>query len=540
MRATFFTIILLFASSAIADNSSYLFKQGVEAFHSNDYDTALDFFYRELSEDDKNGYAYGYIAEIYLAQNQLSQANFAIQNALRLIPQKDKRSIANAYSTRSDISLQQSDTTAALKDLTTAISLYPEKGDLYYSRAHIYALQSKYDLSNKDFKTMVDIGSGDVPYWGLYHLASNAIRQEKYDEAVAYATSALGKYTSSKFGAFFIRAVAYTWLKKYSQAADDIIAAYDQDSSIRRLLECVDVLADSALDVIEDKVKKQILKSPHAVKWQNLLGETYLSAHKYLAAVNAFKKGLRYDNSPFANYKIACIYAILGLFNQAVEFYDKAIALDPSNSALLFEKARCLEEGGRTADAINIYNNLANFFPNDPDFHAARAHCEMAALHFKKAVAYYSAAIDLDPFNPIYFLYRGHSNKQNGGTDSAISDFNVAAQSQNTTIAAIALYAQGKKDKALGMIEQQTSSNNQYDIYGAACFYAAINDIPNALKYLHQTLDLGYDNFRQIRRQTEFLKIRNSKEFTDIIDEFLFADTPKPADLPTAPLGPTL
>ncbi len=72
MRATFFTIILLIASSAIADNSSYLFKQGVEAFRSNDYDTAPDFFYRELSEDDKNGYAYGYIAEIYPSQNQLS------------------------------------------------------------------------------------------------------------------------------------------------------------------------------------------------------------------------------------------------------------------------------------------------------------------------------------------------------------------------------------------------------------------------------------------------------------------------------------
>ena len=540
MRATFFTILLLIATSVLAGPSSYLFRKGVEAFRSEDYDTALDFFYRELSENGENGFAYGYIAEIYLAQNQLSQANFAIQNALKLIPKNDNFSVANAYLTRSSIFLQQNDTTAALNDLTTAISLNPKKSDFYYSRARIYASQGKYDLSDKDYKAMVDLGSEDSPYWGLYYLASNAISQEKYDEAISYATSALGKYTSSKFGVYFIRSVAYLQLKKYSQAADDVIAAYDQDCTITRLLDCVEVLADSALDVIEDKVKKQILKSPHAVKWQNLLGETYFSAHKYLAAVNAFKKGLRFDDTAFANYRIACLYATLGLFNQAIEFYNKAIALDPSASVILLDKALCLEEGGRTAEAIGIYNNLAYYYQNDPDFHEARAHCEMAALHYDKAATYYSAAIDINPFINSYFLYRGHSNKQMGHTDSAISDFKVAAQSRNTTVAAIALYALGKQEKAFDLIEQLTQSDYQYDIYEAACFYAAINDVPNALEYLHQALELGYDDFRKIRRQTEFLKIRNSKEFTDVIDEFLFADTPKPADTPTAPLGPSL
>ncbi len=540
MRATFFTILLLIATSVFAGPSSYLFRKGVEAFRSEDYDTALDFFYRELSENGENGFAYGYIAEIYLAKNQLSQASFAIQNALKLIPKKDNFSVANAYLTRSSIFLQQSDTTAALNDLTTAISLNPEKSDFYYSRARIYASQGKYDLSDKDYNVMVELGSGDAPFWGLYYLASNAINQEKYDEAVSYATTALGKYTSSKFGAYFIRSVAYLRLKKYSQAADDVIAAYEQDCTITRLLDCVDVLADSALDVIEDKVKKQILKSPHAVKWQNLLGETYFSAHKYLAAVNAFKKGLRFDDTSFANYRIACLYATLGLFNQAIEFYDKAIALDPSASIILLDKALCLEEGGRTADAIKIYNNLAYYYQNDPDFHEARAHCEMAAMHYDKAVTYYSAAIDIAPFTISHFLYRGHSNKQRGLTDSAISDFKVASLSRNTTVAAIAFYALDKKDKAFDLIEQLTQSDNQYDVYEAACFYAAINDVPNALEHLHQALDLGYDDFRKIRRQTEFLKIRNSKEFTDIIDEFLFADTPKPADLPSAPLGPSL
>lgn len=540
MRATFFTILLLVATSVLAGPSSYLFRKGVEAYKAKDYDTALDFFYRELSENGENGFAYGYIAEIYLEKNQLSQASFAIQNALKLIPKNDKSSTANAYSTRACISLQQNDTTAALNDLTTAIDLYPEKYDFYYSRGRIYANQGKYDLSNNDYKAMIELGSGDGPFWGLYLLASNAIEQEKYDEAVSYATTALSKYTSSKYSAFYIRAVAYIRLKKYSQAADDVISAYGQNSSVRSLIECVDILADSVLDVIEDKVKKQIAREPHAVKWQNLLGETYFSANKYLAAVNAFKKGLRFDKSPFANYRIACLYATLGLFNQAIEFYDKAYALDPSASIILLDKALCLEECGRTADAIKIYNNLANYYQNDPEFLEDRAHCEMAALHFDKATTYYSAAIDLNPFTTSNFLYRGHSYKLRGITDGAISDFQVAAQSPNVTIAAIALYALDKKDKALDMIEQLTQSDKEYDIYEAACFYAAINDVPNALNFLHQALELGFDNFRQIRRQTEFLKIRNSKEFTDIIDEFLFADTPKPADLPTTPLGPSL
>lgn len=536
MRVSLFTILLLIATSALAQSNSYLLRQGVMAFRSQDYDTALDLLYRDLSENGENGVAYGYIAEIYLAQNQLSQANYAIQNAFKLISKKDKFSLANAYHTRSDISLKQNDTTAALKALTTAIRLNPEKGDFYFSRGRIYAQQGKYYLSNKDYKKLVEIGDEDHPYWGLYYLASNAINQEKYDEAVSYATAALNKYTYSKFGAYYIRSIAYLWLKKYSQAADDVIAAYEQDSRSKLLLECVAFLADSALDVIEDKVKQQIIKSPHAVKWQILLGETYLSTNKYLAAVNAFKKGLRFDNSPSAYYKIACIYATLGLFNQAVEFYDKAIALDPSASSILFDKALCLEECGRTAEAVRIYDNLSYYFTKDPNFHSARAHCEMADMDFEKAAEYYTATIEIDPFQSAYFLYRGHSYKRTGATNAAISDFTVASQSTNTTVAAIAYYALNKKEKALDMIEQLTQSDSQYDIYEAACFYAAINDTTNALKYLHQALELGYDNFRQIRRQTEFLKIRNSKEFTDIIDEFLFADTPKPADIPTSSL----
>ena len=133
MKATFFTILLLVATSVLAGPSSYLFRKGVEAYNAKDYDTALDFFYRELSENGENGFAYGYIAEIYLEKNQLSQASFAIQNALKLIPKNDKSSTANAYFTRSCISLQQNDTTAALNDLTTAIDLYPKK----FSWAHI-------------------------------------------------------------------------------------------------------------------------------------------------------------------------------------------------------------------------------------------------------------------------------------------------------------------------------------------------------------------------------------------------------------------
>ena len=53
---------------------SYNFTKGLEAMENDDYESAVDYFVKELDENPKNGFASLYLADICLKQEDYSSA----------------------------------------------------------------------------------------------------------------------------------------------------------------------------------------------------------------------------------------------------------------------------------------------------------------------------------------------------------------------------------------------------------------------------------------------------------------------------------
>jgi len=73
----------------------------------------------------------------------------------------------------------------------------------------------------------------------------------------------------------------------------------------------------------------------------------------------------------FCLYGLGQEYARRGKFGDAVEWYDRCLAVDPDQCYAYFHKARALEEADRTADAIATLRIGLDRARRSGDSHAA-------------------------------------------------------------------------------------------------------------------------------------------------------------------------
>jgi tetratricopeptide (TPR) repeat protein len=59
--------------------------------------------------------------------------------------------------------------------------------------------------------------------------------------------------------------------------------------------------------------------------------------------------------------------AHLGNYIQAIQYYDKALDIDPNNVDALYNKGNALDNLGNHTQAISYYNKVLDINPNDSD-----------------------------------------------------------------------------------------------------------------------------------------------------------------------------
>jgi tetratricopeptide (TPR) repeat protein len=132
-------MILAVASAMAQSNTeSDNYKRGLECIQNENAGEALEYFSKDLQDNDKNGYSYAWIAMIYTDNGQYSQALDAANMAVKYIPREDHEYTKFAYTTRAKIYYGIGDTTKTLDGYATVISLCPEVAALYSDRAEVY------------------------------------------------------------------------------------------------------------------------------------------------------------------------------------------------------------------------------------------------------------------------------------------------------------------------------------------------------------------------------------------------------------------
>ena len=501
---------------------TYNYNRGMELLQNDELDEGLKYLYKELDDNPKNGYAYCWIAAVYIEKEEYGNAMTAADLAVKYMPKKDKEYKSMGYAIKSRIHYLLDEKDEAIELLGQCIALQPEDSEAYEQRAQIYYEQKQYELADKDYERLIELDRGDVT--GYMGLGRNAVAQEKYDEAIKQFDYVVKMYNDYSSGYSF-RAEAYMKKGEYTKAADDIVKALDikEDNKAFYLLQD---MADSAKIVMEAKLKAKGLKDKSAQQWQTYLGVVNEYAKDYTMAIEYYKKAMELYPSVYDVYRIYSCYEAMGDYSRALEYIDYSLEMDSSDVDDLQRRAEALFYLGRMDECLQT---MDKYVEETPDFHggySARGLYRMYNNNLEGAIEDYSMAIALEPEEAYLYTRRGEAYMRMGNEEAAKADFLKVVELDTVpnrmSTAMYAFQTLGELDKAKEFMQRLIDEEPDYEgnYYDAACLYARMGNKEQSLVYLRQAFEHGYRDFAHIAVDYDMDSMREVEEFKALIEEY--------------------
>lgn len=514
--------VTIYAANDIKRPDTYNYNRGLEELRNNNYDGALEYFNKEVAADSKNGYAYSWIAMIREYQEEYGRALTAADLALKNLPKKDIEFLSATYNIRAGVYLNLEDTVKAMSDYATSIKVAPKVEATYEKRAQIYFEQGNYALADADYNMIKSLNQGSV--MGYMGIGRNLKKQEKWEEAIkefTYVTNLYSDYSQ----AFAYRAECYIGLKEWAKATDDIVTALSIDRSDAAFYLMQD-LEEPAFGMLVAKFKIQSAKNPNEAVWPYYNGILYERKNKFAKAIEYYETANKIDLSPYNYKRISNCYSEMGEYNRAIEFIDKAIEIDSTQTSYLVTKANLYHEAGDTKAAIEAWDKYLQSDPEEAFGYYRRGWFKSLINDVDGAIEDETMCITLDPEYAYAYVTRGELYKQQGKKELADEDFKKVIELENTPdkyeCIHYAYHGLGQDDKAIEAIDTiiGRAEEKKGAYYDAACLYSRMENKEKALDYLEKSLSEGYVRFNHIRADHDMDFIRNTKEFIDLLNKY--------------------
>ena len=501
---------------------TYNFNRGMELLQNDELDEGLKYLEKELADNPKNGYAYSWMAVVYVEKEQYGNAMTAVDKALKYTPKKDKEYMTMAHGIKSRVHYLLGEMDEAVEHLSQCIALQPEDADAYEERAQIYYEQEQYELADKDYERLIELDKGGV--MGYMGIGRNAVAQGKYDEAIEQFDYVLKMHSDYSSGYSF-RAEAYVKKGEYTKAAEDIVKALDIDSD-NKAFYLLDDMADSAKIVMEAKLKAMGLKDSSTPKWQLYLGIVNEEAEDYPKAIECYEKALNLFPAAYYAFRIYSCYEAMGDYAHALEYIDYAIELDSTDVDDIKRRAEVLFYLGRMDECLQT---IDKFVEETPDFfggYFARGFFKRCNKDLEGAIEDYSMAIALRPEISYTYTRRGEAYMALGNEEAAKADYlkviELDTVPNRESTAMYAYQVLGEWDKAKEFMQRliDNAPDDEGCYYDAACLYARMGDKAQALDYLRQAFEHGYRDFAHIAVDYDMDSLRDMEEFKALVEEY--------------------
>lgn len=221
-------------------------------------------------------------------------------------------------------------------------------------------------------------------------------------------------------------------------------------------------------------------------------GEALIAKQDYKAASVVLDAAIRIapkNARAYCNRGLAYLY--LGQEQQALECFNKAIALDPKFAPAYYQLGCCHSHGTNSEKkiAVEYFSKAIALDPKNVEAHYYRGYSYEELGHDQKAIEDMNKAITIDPrFMPAY-LHRGKMYAKNKRYQLAIDDFSTAIR-----LAPKCHIANFNRAQAYECLAQHQKAIEDYD--------KAISFSPNeAQNYFHR--GLSYANLGQHRKAIE-------------------------------------
>lgn len=526
----YFTLLLLlltlnltsWADKEIKRPDTYNYNRGVEAYDNDNYDEALEYLYKEIAQNPKNGYAYMYVADIKYLKDEYGAALTASNNAIRLFPKKDAEFLSTCYRIRAKIKCALQDTTAALADCAMQIKCYPQEVKSYELRAQILYEQKRFELSNADYKKMIALEPGNS--LGYLGIGRNLNAQQRWQEAIEQFTKATTLENDNSIPYSF-RAEAYLALGEWDKATDDIVSALyinGNDKAFQLMLR----LKDPAMALLIAKLKIRMTKEPNDSNWPYYLGLEYEISHEYAKAITYYEKSQKIEADAPNLRRISQCYYYLGNFQCAYNYINQAVEMDSTKTNYRATRAEMLYELGKPQEAIKAYDELIAYDPEQANYYHRRAFIKSIIGDYEGAIDDETLCLAISADGSAYpYVVRGESYMALGNIDKARNDFKKAIAQEPTPDtyenSQYAYLGLGYIDKAIEVNDTILKRNNDAaSYYDAACLYARMQQRDKAMQYLKKAFEMGFVRFAHIEHDHDMDYLRNSAEFKSLINTY--------------------
>ena len=527
MRKLFVIVVLLIGLSQVLAQKinrpeSYNYQRGLEAMQEEKFDEAIEYFNKDIQENPKNGYSYSWIAHIRLAKEEYGKALTASDLAIKNLPKKDPEYVIFGYSTRAECYLCLGDTVKALADYATAIKVKPDEPKLYDNRAQIYFEQGKYELSDQDYRKMIEMQPGDVK--GYMGLGRNALRQHRPDDAISQFNYVV-KLDESYSSGYSFRAEAELEKELWNEATTDLLTAMKCQWDQKAVLHMSE-LKDPAFTLMVSKLKIQAAKEANESTWPYLAAMMYVQNKDYKKALELYKEANHKDASPVIYRRISDCYFELGEYDEALNNVNQAINMDSTDLSNIAKKANIYYEMGNAKAAISEWDKVLTLQPEYGFGYYRRGWFKELVGDMDGALEDLSMAIVLDPEDSYAYVSRGDVYLKQGKKDLAEADFKKVIEIEDSPkkyeCIHYAYQGLGQNDKAIEAIDSIIARDEDRagSYYDAACLYSRMKDKTNALKCLEKALELGYLRFAHIERDFDMDFIRDTEEYKSLIHKY--------------------
>lgn len=185
-------------------------------------------------------------------------------------------------------------------------------------------------------------------------------------------------------------------------------------------------------------------------------GSVLMQAQRPQEALDSFSRAAELHESAAIHNFRALMLDELGRYDEALESFGKALALDPDNAMAQSNYGHALTRHFRYLEALPHFEKAVALAPQDPGMHYNVADPLKALGRLEEALAAYDRALALDPEMAIAHINRGLVLGHMGRYADALAAFDRAVALEPEAIAAhigrnVVLASSGRVDEALAI-----------------------------------------------------------------------------------------
>jgi protein O-mannosyl-transferase len=250
------------------------------------------------------------------------------------------------------------------------------------------------------------------------------------------------------------------------------------------------------------RYRKEVLFASSTVILLSLCTVTWTQIQYWQNGITLLERAVNItDNNYLAYQNRGAVYLALGNYRQAIEDFDKAIAIIPIYAEAYYNRGISYWHLGNEMQALRDFDKAIEIDPRHAEIYYKRGIIYASRGNYSQAIGDFDRAIEINPKDAGIYYYRGNVYSSLGNYRQAIGDLDKAIEIMPKYAEAyykrgISYWRLGNSSQAIGDFDKTIESNPKFAeaYYSRGYVYGQLGNDGQAIEDLKTAARLGNKN----------------------------------------------